>query len=87
MKTSAIIPMDVELQTMPLLDEAGLGGNLATDALIAAHAEDYGATVYSTDRDFARSPVCGGSIRLRLKPNDRRSAAVSSFFDGQIPIE
>lgn len=39
-----------------LLDEAGLGGNLATDALIAAHAEDYGATVYSTDRDFARFP-------------------------------
>lgn len=37
-----------------LLEEAGLGGNLATDALIAAHAEDYGATVYSTDRDFGR---------------------------------
>jgi toxin-antitoxin system PIN domain toxin len=37
-----------------LLDEAGLGGNLATDALIAAHAEDYGGTVYSTDRDFDR---------------------------------
>lgn len=37
-----------------LLDEAGLGGNLATDALIAAHAEEYGATVHSTDRDFAR---------------------------------
>jgi toxin-antitoxin system PIN domain toxin len=37
-----------------LLDEAGLGGNLATDALIAAHAEEYGATVHSTDRDFDR---------------------------------
>ena len=37
-----------------LLDEAGLGGNLATDALIAAHAEEYGATVHSTDRDFGR---------------------------------
>lgn len=37
-----------------LLDEAGLGGNLTTDALIAAHAEDYGATVHSTDRDFDR---------------------------------
>jgi toxin-antitoxin system PIN domain toxin len=37
-----------------LLDEAGLGGNLATDALIAAHAQDYGATVHSTDRDFDR---------------------------------
>jgi toxin-antitoxin system PIN domain toxin len=37
-----------------LLEEAGLGGNLAADALIAAHAEDYGATVSSTDRDFDR---------------------------------
>jgi toxin-antitoxin system PIN domain toxin len=37
-----------------LLEEAGLGGNLATDALIAAHAEDFGATVHSTDRDFDR---------------------------------
>ena len=37
-----------------LLEEAGLGGNLVTDALIAAHAEDYGATVHSTDRDFGR---------------------------------
>jgi uncharacterized protein len=36
------------------LEEAGLGGNLATDALIAAHAEDYGAVVHSTDRDFGR---------------------------------
>jgi predicted nucleic acid-binding protein len=37
-----------------LLDEAGLGGNLATDALIAAHAEEYSATVHLTDRDFDR---------------------------------
>jgi toxin-antitoxin system PIN domain toxin len=37
-----------------LLEEAGLGGNLATDALIAAHAEDFGGTVYSTDSDFDR---------------------------------
>jgi predicted nucleic acid-binding protein len=37
-----------------LLDEAGLGGNLAIDALIAAHAEEYGATVHSTDSDFDR---------------------------------
>jgi uncharacterized protein len=37
-----------------LLEVAGLGGNLTTDALIAAHAEEYGATVYSTDRDFDR---------------------------------
>lgn len=37
-----------------LLEKAGLGGNLVADALIAAHAEDLGATVYSNDRDFER---------------------------------
>ncbi len=37
-----------------LLEEAGLGGSLATDALIAAQAGDLGATVYSNDRDFDR---------------------------------
>jgi len=37
-----------------LLDEAGLGGNLATDALMAAHGEGYSASVHWTDRDFDR---------------------------------
>ena len=37
-----------------LLEEAGLGGNLATDALIAAHAMEHGAVVHTADLDFAR---------------------------------
>ena len=37
-----------------LLNEAGMGGNLSTDALIAAHAREHSATVYSNDRDFDR---------------------------------
>ncbi|MGJ3242428.1 MAG: TA system VapC family ribonuclease toxin [Opitutales bacterium] len=39
-----------------LLEDAGLGGNLSTDALIAVHAREYSATVYSNDRDFDRFP-------------------------------
>lgn len=39
-----------------LLDEAGTGGNLSTDALIALHAREYSATVYTNDRDFDRFP-------------------------------
>ncbi len=50
-----LVPRETTLERFfSLLDEAGLGGNLATDALIGAHAQDYGATVYSTDRDFDR---------------------------------
>ncbi len=54
-----LIPQETTLKRFfALLEKAGLGGNLATDALIAAHAEDFGGTVYSTDRDFSRfSPV------------------------------
>jgi toxin-antitoxin system PIN domain toxin len=39
-----------------LLRAARLDGNLSTDALIAAHAEEYGAVVHTTDRDFERFP-------------------------------
>jgi len=46
-----------------LLEEAGLGGNLSTDALIALHALEHSATVYSNDRDFDRF----GGIR-RVNP-------------------
>ena len=37
-----------------LLEEAGTGGNLSTDALIALHALEYSATIASNDRDFDR---------------------------------
>jgi len=37
-----------------LLESAGSGGNLSTDALIALHAMEHSATVYSNDGDFAR---------------------------------
>ena len=37
-----------------LLDEAGMGGNLSTDAWIAAHAREHSARIYSNDRDFDR---------------------------------
>lgn len=37
-----------------LLAEAGMGGNLTTDALIALHAKEHSATIYSNDRDFDR---------------------------------
>lgn len=37
-----------------LLAKAGTGGNLVTDAQIAALAVEYGATVHSADTDFAR---------------------------------
>jgi len=36
------------------LAAVGTGGNLTTDALIAAHATERGGRVYSNDRDFAR---------------------------------
>lgn len=39
-----------------LLRAAGSGGNLSTDALIAAHAQDAGAKVFTNDRDFSRFP-------------------------------
>lgn len=39
-----------------LLGVAGTGGNLVSDAQIAALALEYGATVHSADSDFARLP-------------------------------
>lgn len=39
-----------------ILEEAGSGGNLTTDALIALHAMEHSGTVYSNDRDFDRFP-------------------------------
>ena len=37
-----------------LLEEAGTGGNLCTDAMIAALAIEQDGTLYSNDADFAR---------------------------------
>ncbi len=37
-----------------LLEEAGAGGSLSTDALIAVTALEHSATIYSNDRDFDR---------------------------------
>lgn len=37
-----------------LLQQIEMGGNLTTDALIAAHAIEHAAVVYSNDRDFER---------------------------------
>lgn len=37
-----------------LLESAGTGGNLTTDAHLAALAIEHGATILSFDRDFAR---------------------------------
>ena len=41
---------------MDLLRQAGSGGNLTTDAMIAALAMEHGGTVYTNDRDFDRFP-------------------------------
>jgi len=41
-------------QFFDLLEGGGLGGNLVTDALIAAHAIENAATLFSNDRDFDR---------------------------------
>jgi predicted nucleic acid-binding protein len=45
-----------------LLRDAGTGGNLATDAHLAALAIEHRAEIVSYDRDFARFP----GIRHRL---------------------
>lgn len=37
-----------------LLGQAGVGGNLCTDAMIAALAVEYGARVHTNDADFGR---------------------------------
>ncbi|OIR18593.1 ribonuclease VapC33 [mine drainage metagenome] len=42
------------LRFFELLAVGGVGGNLCTDALIAALAEEHGGKVYSNDADFGR---------------------------------
>lgn len=41
-------------RALDLLDQVGAAGNLTTDAEIAAHALERGATVATNDADFAR---------------------------------
>lgn len=53
---------------MDLLEEAGVGGSLSTDALIAAHALEQRASVWSNDTDFKRFP--GVKMRNPLKDLD-----------------
>ena len=48
-------PSDNSLETFfDLLADAGMGGNLSTDALITLHAREHSARIYTNDRDFAR---------------------------------
>ncbi len=48
-------PSDSSLETFfDLLADAGMGGNLSMDALIALHAREHSARVYTNDRDFGR---------------------------------
>jgi toxin-antitoxin system PIN domain toxin len=47
-----------------LLTKAGTGGNLVTDAQIAALALEYGATVHTADTDFSRFPEVRGENPL-----------------------
>ena len=49
-----------------LLESAGTGGNLCTDAMIAAHADEHGGEVHTADRDFSRFPT----TRCRYPLND-----------------
>lgn len=48
--------LDDLVTTEHLLEAAGTGGNLVSDAQIAAAALRLGATVHTADADFARFP-------------------------------
>jgi toxin-antitoxin system PIN domain toxin len=53
-----ILPMPSEGMDVffDLLADAGMGGNLSTDAMIAMHARIHSGIIYSNDRDFDRFP-------------------------------
>lgn len=44
-------------QVLKLLETVGTGGNLVTDAQIAAMAIEYGAVLHTADADFMRFPA------------------------------
>lgn len=58
MASPAVRLIGLSEQALPryfdLLEDADGGGNLSTDALIALHALEHSATIYSNDRDFDR---------------------------------
>jgi len=55
--TDFLITQEVDfLQAMKWLEAAGAGGNLTTDAQIAAIAHRHRATVHTADTDFNRFP-------------------------------
>ncbi|MDX6767492.1 MAG: TA system VapC family ribonuclease toxin [Candidatus Methylacidiphilales bacterium] len=60
MESPSVRLLGLSEQALPrffdLLEKAGGGGNLSTDALIALHAMEHSATVVSNDRDFDRFP-------------------------------
>lgn len=52
-----LYPGPTHLHTVcELLNATGTGGNLVSDAQIAASALEYGAEIHSADTDFARFP-------------------------------
>ena len=53
-------------QFFGLLKEAGIGGNLTTDATIVLHAMEHSATVHTNDLDFQRF----SGIRMVYPLND-----------------
>ncbi|MFZ4779750.1 MAG: TA system VapC family ribonuclease toxin [Terrimicrobiaceae bacterium] len=53
-----------------LLKGGGLGGNLTTDALIAAHTIENAATLFSNDRDFDRFPGLKWTNPLPARPRN-----------------
>lgn len=54
-QTLLLVPRAGTLDHMfDLLGALGVGGNLSTDALIAAHALEHGGVVCSNDHDFGR---------------------------------
>lgn len=57
-----------------LLERIGTGGNLTSDAHLAAIAIEHGATLYSTDADFARFPGLSWTDPLRPVGDQGRPA-------------